>query len=118
MKIRTVIMLIAGSALALPEIATSQDVAPRIEVAYYYWQWLQEGAEPCSGLAPYAYHDEVSYTPTLISRTGHFLRDCEWWPSGGWTETWPGPGMPGEGDYPPVFDQPIEPFSREIPWPY
>jgi hypothetical protein len=75
MKIRTVIMLVAGTALALPHIARTQDVDPRIEITSYWWRWIQEGAEPClNDFAPYEYYDEVSYTPAPISRTGHFAR--------------------------------------------
>jgi hypothetical protein len=49
------------------------------------------------------------------------LRDCEWYVSGGWNETWPGPGMPGEADYwtegwPPVENVPIGQFLQAMPF--
>ena len=117
MKIRTVIMLVAGSALAVPQIQRAQDVYPRVEAATYWWRWIREGAEPCANdFAAYEHRDEVSYGPTLLTRTGYWLGDC--YASGGWTETWPAPGMPGVGDYwtdgwPPMSDQPIPPFSEK-----
>src|SRR5688572_12141063 len=78
------------------------------------------GCEPCANdFAAYEHRDEVSYGPTLLTRTGYWLGDC--YASGGWTETWPAPGMPGVGDYwtdgwPPMSDQPIPPFYPEMPF--
>jgi hypothetical protein len=51
MKIRTVIMLVAGSALAVPQIARAQDVYPRVEAATYWWRWTREGANPAQTIS-------------------------------------------------------------------
>jgi len=111
MKIRTVIMFIAGGSLALPHIARTQDGPPRVELTSYYRQSFLYGSYERQGtLWTYDDYFELDY------RTNSIYEHWEGnYPDphvrGGWyTGTWPGLGVAG------WLERYLEP-SVAWPWP-